>query len=183
MPGGLFLIAWGLAWSLLAITVIIPHFNAHHRYFYWSLGGVVGSGAPFSALGLVRQTFYAWPVKLQTVVLLLLPTAFIALASPVALVALPSLALRFVTTDSSYWGTLWHYNATVMPVLFIAAADALARWRARRTAGDAPPEPVPGLRCRPGSGRGPSFVPPLSCRTHAGGGRGCAPRPRATAPR
>ena len=130
VPAGFFLVVWGLAWSLLAITVIIPHFNAHHRYFYWSDGGVVGSGAPFSATGLVRQTFYAWPVKLQTVVMLLLPTAFIALGSPVVLVAVPSLALRFLTTNSSYWGTLWHYNATVMPVLFIAAVDALARWRA-----------------------------------------------------
>ncbi len=130
VPAGLFLIVWGLAWSFLAITVIIPHFNAQHRYFYWTDGGVVGSGTPFSVTGLARQTFYAWPVKLQTVVMLLLPTAFIALGSPVALVALPSLALRFISTNSSYWGTLWHYNATVMPVLFIAAVDALARWRA-----------------------------------------------------
>jgi uncharacterized membrane protein len=128
--GGPFLVVWGLAWSVLAITVIIPHFNADHRYFYWTDGGVVGSGTPFSATGLVRQILYAWPVKLQTVVVLLLPTAFVAVGSPVALVALPSIALRFISTDSSYWGTLWHYNATVMPVLFIAAVDALARWRA-----------------------------------------------------
>ena len=145
VPGGLFLIVWGLGWSLLAITVIIPHFNAHHRYFYWSDGGVVGSGTPFSAAGLARQAFYAWPVKLQTVVMLLLPTVFIALGSPVALVAVPSLALRFISTNSSYWGTLWHYNATVMPVLFIAAIDTLARWRALPvTEPDAGPLPERG---------------------------------------
>jgi uncharacterized membrane protein len=129
VPGGAFLAVWGLAWSLLAITVIIPHFNADHHYYYWNDGGVVGSGTPFSATGLVRQTFHAWPVKLQTVVMLLLPTAFAALGSPVALVALPSIALRFISTNSSYWDTLWHYNATVMPILFIAAIAALARWR------------------------------------------------------
>src|SRR5262249_58977506 len=56
-------------------------------------------------------------------------TVFIALGSPVALIALPSIALRFLSTNSAYWGTLWHYNATVMPVLFIAAAEAMARWR------------------------------------------------------
>ncbi len=128
--GGAFLVAWGLAWSLLAIAVIIPHFNAAHRYLYWSDGGVVGSGMPFSVTGLIGQTLHAWPVKLQTVVLLLLPTAFIALGSPLALVAVPSLALRFISTNSAYWGTLWHYNATVMPVLFIAAVEAMARWRA-----------------------------------------------------
>jgi uncharacterized membrane protein len=128
--GGVFLTLWGLAWSLLAITVIIPHFNADNHYLYWSNGGVVGSGVPFSATGLLGQTFHAWPVKLEAVVLLLLPTVFIALGSPVALIALPSIALRFLSTNSAYWGTLWHYNATVMPVLFIAAAEAMARWRA-----------------------------------------------------
>ena len=136
--GGLFLVAWGLGWSLLAITVIIPHFNAAHRYIYWGLGGVVGPGSPFSATGLVTQTFHAWPVKLNTVVMLLLPTAFIALGSPVALTVLPSLALRFLATNSYYWDTSWHYNATAMPILFIAAAEVIARWRAvesRPTAG------------------------------------------------
>ena len=61
--------------------------------------------------------------------LLLLPTAFAALGSPVALIALPSLALRFMSTNTAYWGTGWHYNATIMPILFIAAAEAIGRWR------------------------------------------------------
>ncbi len=150
VPGGIFLVVWGLAWSLLAITVIIPHFNAEHRYLYWSDGGVVGSGAPFSVAGLVGQLFHAWPTKLQTVVLLLLPTAFVALGSPVALVALPSLALRFVSTNSAFWGTSWHYNATVMPVLFIAAVEAMARWRAL-------PDPAGGAGMRSLSARTASF--------------------------
>jgi uncharacterized membrane protein len=129
--GGMFLIVWGMAWSLLAITVIIPHFNAAHHYMYWNLGGVAGSGStPLSATGLVAQAFHAWPVKLQTVVVLLLPTALIALGSPVALLVLPSLALRFTVTHSSYWGTRWHYNATLMPILFIAAIEVIVRWRA-----------------------------------------------------
>ena len=131
VPGGLFLAAWGLGWSLLAITVIIPHFNTDHHYIYWDLGGVVGSGtgSSFSATGLVTQTLHSWPVKLGTVVMLLLPTAFIALGSPVALTVLPSLGLRFLATNSFYWGTMWHYNATAMPILFIAAAEVMARWR------------------------------------------------------
>ena len=127
--GGVFLAVWGLAWSLLAITVIIPHFNAAHHYIYWSIGGVVGSGSPFSATGLVSQAFHAWPVKLGTVVMLLLPTAFIALGSPVALAVLPALGLRFLATSSFYWETSWHYNATAMPILFIAAVEVMARWR------------------------------------------------------
>jgi uncharacterized membrane protein len=110
--------------------VIIPHFNPQHVYYYWSKGGVVGGGPAFSPSALISQTAYAWPVKLQTSVLLLLPTAFVALGSPLALVTLPSIALRFMSTDSSYWGTQWHYNATVMPILFIAAIEVMGRWRA-----------------------------------------------------
>ena len=127
---GTLLFGWGLTWSVLAITVIIPHFNPLHEYYYWKDGGVVGANHGLSAGALVVQTASGWPVKLQTVVLLLLPTAFAALGSPIALIALPSLALRFVSTNSAYWGTEFHYNATLTPILFIAAIEALARWRA-----------------------------------------------------
>ena len=127
---GQFLLIWGFGWSFLAIGVIIPHFNPAHVYSYWIDGGVLAPGAHLSVTGLIAQLFHAWPDKLQTVVMLLLPTAFIALRSPLALIAVPSLLLRFMSTDSSYWGTFWHYNATVMPVMFVAAVDALARIRA-----------------------------------------------------
>jgi uncharacterized membrane protein len=163
--GGLFLMAWGLFWSLLAITVIIPHFNPLHEYYYWKNGGVVGGNQSFSLGGLIGQTASGWPTKLTTVVLLLLPTAFAALGSPVALLTLPSLALRFMSTNTAYWGTEWHYNATLMPILFIAAAEAIGRMRADDLA------PADGLDARlldgrltgaalTGAGRGRRGSPP-----------------------
>jgi uncharacterized membrane protein len=127
--GGLFLVAWGLFWSTFAITVIIPHFNPLHEYYFWGNGGVVGGGKKFSVGALLVQAGGGWPTKAQTIVLLLLPTAFAALGSPVALLTVPSLALRFISTNSAFWGTGFHYNATVMPILFIAAADGIRRWR------------------------------------------------------
>jgi uncharacterized membrane protein len=111
----------------VAIGVIIPHFNPAHVYQYWSDGGVLAPGGHPSVFGLARQLLHAWPDKLQTLVMLLLPTAFIALRSPLVLLAAPSLLLRFIATNSSFWGTYWHYSATVMPIIFIAAIDALAR--------------------------------------------------------
>jgi uncharacterized membrane protein len=134
---GEFLLVWGLAWSVLAITVIIPHFNADHVYTYWNLGGALAPGHHASVPTLLRQFWYAWPVKLETIVLLLLPTAFLAVRSPLALIAVPSLALRFESSNSAYWGTAWHYNATVMPILFIAAIAGLASIRAARQAEEA----------------------------------------------
>jgi hypothetical protein len=33
-----------------------------------------------------------------------------------------------MSVNPAYWGTSWHYSATLMPVLFIAAVDAIGRW-------------------------------------------------------
>ena len=132
---GLVLAAWGLAWSLVAITVLIPHFSPTHTYLYWSLGGnLSGSGHRASLAGLLHQVFASSDVKLPTLVMILLPTAFLALRSPIVLAVLPSLALRFIATNSAYWSTQWHYNATVMPIVFLAAIDGMSRIRAARAA-------------------------------------------------
>jgi uncharacterized membrane protein len=143
--GGL-LVVWGLAWSVLAITVIIPHFNPAHAYPYWHDGGVIRlHGAHYPAGQLLAQILRSGTRKLQTTALVLLPVAFLALRSPLALAAVPSLALRFLATNRNYWGTEWHYSATVMPVVFLAAVDALARIRARAAArsGVTQARPVP----------------------------------------
>ena len=137
--GGVFLIGWGLFWSMFAITVIIPHFNPHHVYPYWAQAGGGPAGKPESAGALFASIDTAWPTKLATVVMLLLPTAFAALGSPVALLAIPSLVLRFISTAWAYWGTEWHYDAPLMPILFIAAAEAIGRWRRAM-----PPRPASG---------------------------------------
>jgi uncharacterized membrane protein len=134
--GGILLAVWGLAWSALAIAVIIPHFNPGHHYPYWDNGGVVAPGGHLSLSGVAHQFAAAGTEKLWTVYLILLPVAFLALRSPFALIAVPSLVLRFVSTNSYYWGDGWHYNATVMPIVFLAAIDGMARFRAasaRRT--------------------------------------------------
>jgi uncharacterized membrane protein len=134
---GAFLVLWGIAWSVIAIAWIIPHFNAAHTYAYWSLdGGAFGLGGHSSAGAIFAQFFADWPGKLGTTIFLLLPVAFLPLWSPVALIAVPSLALRFISADPVYWGTGWHYNATVMPILFLAAIDGLRRLRSAPTAAD-----------------------------------------------
>jgi len=139
--GGLILICWGILWSALAIIVIIPHFNAAHQYPYWTDGGALRPGGHGAGLGTVASQLGAsWLAKLRTTLLILLPVGFLALGSPLGLVALPSLLLRFVSTNSSYLGDGFHYNATVMPIIFLAAVDTLARFRARRqVAGEAGP--------------------------------------------
>ncbi|MET9073826.1 DUF2079 domain-containing protein [Streptomyces sp. NPDC004232] len=117
---GVLLAAWGAGWSLLATYVLIPAANPHHTYEYWKDGphhlDVLTSG---------------WETKGPMLVLLLLPTAALALRSPLALAAVPAVALRLVSSNPAYWGTDWHYNAALMPILFVAAIDGLNRLRAR----------------------------------------------------
>jgi len=127
---GVFLAGWGLAWSVLAIAVIVPHFNPAHHYPYWNDGGVIAPGGHLSLAGVWHQLAHAGTEKLWTTYLILLPVAFLALRSPLVLVAVPSLALRFLSTNSYFWGDGWHYNATVMPIVFLAAIDGMARFRA-----------------------------------------------------
>lgn len=132
---GLFLAIWGAACSLLAILVIIPHFNAQHRYAYWSQAGPLDPlSGHFAASQVWAQLSAGLSTKIPTLALILLPVVFIAMRSPVVLAALPSLALRFIDSSPSYWGTNWHYNATVMPIVFVAAIDAMAMLRAARSA-------------------------------------------------
>jgi uncharacterized membrane protein len=130
---GLLLSGWGLFWSLLALAVIIPHFSPQHSYQYWTDAGAFNpTGGHFSVSGLWSTISDGASTKLPTLAMILLPTAFIALRSPVVLAALPGLLERAVDTNSAYWGTAWHYNATVMPILFVAAIDAMARIRAQQ---------------------------------------------------
>jgi predicted membrane protein DUF2079 len=60
----------------------------------------------------------------------------------------PSLALRFVSTNTYFWGTGYHYSATVMPIVFAAAIDGMARLAGasgREAARGAAGEALPGL--------------------------------------
>ncbi len=105
----------GPAATALAVLVVLPHFNPSGAYPY--LSGA-GSGAPGGL-----------ETKAGTLLLLLLPTLFGALRSPLLLLALPTLAWRFTSANSFYWGTEYHYSAALMPVVFFALIDARDRGR------------------------------------------------------
>ncbi|HEV2636197.1 MAG TPA: DUF2079 domain-containing protein [Actinocrinis sp.] len=134
---GVILAATGTAATLLCVFVILPHFNPDHVYQYWSLVNTNGAQGPQGmALGPMTGHFFAdFGTKFQLIFLLVVCTAALAMRSPVALTAVLGLVFRFVSTTPAYWGTMYHYNAPVMPILFVAAADAMIRAR------NAPPLP------------------------------------------
>jgi uncharacterized membrane protein len=134
VKAGFFLVLWGLAWTVVSIEVIIPFFNPWHQYDYWAQGGILGNSSSNSAIALLDQITQDYPRKLGTVALTLVPVVFLALRSPLSLVAVPSIVLRFINTDPNYWGPYYHYSAPLMPIVFIAAIDGLARIQAARPA-------------------------------------------------
>ena len=121
-PIGLWLVVWGLVWFALATLVVLPLLNPNGA---WAYGGSVGP----SNLATLFD-----PEKGHTLLLLVAITAALVLRSPVALVLLPTLAWRFVSTNHGYWGPTWHYSAVLIPVAFCALLDAvrLARQSQRR---------------------------------------------------
>ncbi|WP_050514676.1 DUF2079 domain-containing protein [Streptomyces rimosus] len=118
---GAAVVAFGVLSGLLIVFILIPAFNpdGHYAYLHTATGA---TGDPLTRL--------FWPPqKLLTVLALLAPTAFLALRSPLVLLALPTLAWRFWSTTPAYWGLDYHYSAVLMPVVFLAFADALGKLR------------------------------------------------------
>ncbi|MFJ2745015.1 DUF2079 domain-containing protein [Streptomyces sp. NPDC087440] len=121
----------GPAAAAFAVLLVLPHFNPVGDYTYLSSMG--GGTAPGDAdLGAPTGL----DTKATTLLVLLLPTLFLALRSPMILLVLPTLAWRFMSSNPSYWGTDYHYSTVLMPIVFFALIDAL----------DRRPRPVPHLR-------------------------------------
>ncbi|WP_082043165.1 DUF2079 domain-containing protein [Rhodococcus sp. MEB064] len=121
---GLATAAWGAAWTVLAVGVIIPMLSADDEYGQGSKLPPLGEGIADTTHGLVSGDSRA-----ATVLLLLAITGFAALRSPLTLVAVPTVAWRFLSDNTNFWKPIFHYNALLMPILFAALIDALVRGR------------------------------------------------------
>jgi uncharacterized membrane protein len=129
--------ALGLAWSVIAIAVVIPHFHAGGESDFYGRYSEVGG----SAAGIVKTTFThpgriahaAFTLRhLHYVIDLVAPLAGLCVLAPLALVAaLPELALNLLSATSTQTSIHFHYTAGLIPPLFVAAilgARRLARW-------------------------------------------------------
>jgi uncharacterized membrane protein len=127
------LAAAGLLGSALEMLVILPSINSGGSFDYWneiSSGGTVAVPGHHLSLLATGLHFFWPPTKYLTVLMLLAPTGFLALRSPLALLLLPTLGWRFVSANPSYFGTSEHYSAVLMPIVFAAAIEAMDRERA-----------------------------------------------------
>ncbi len=106
----------------LIMLVIIPALNIYGQNAYLT------SVNP-SKLDPIARLFDPMGVKGFTLLMLLLPTAFLALRSPLLMLVVPTLLWRFWSTTYNYWGPHFHYDAVLMPIIFVSFIDALTRLR------------------------------------------------------
>ncbi|MFF9157776.1 DUF2079 domain-containing protein [Streptomyces sp. NPDC014846] len=128
----------GLVGSAVALFVVLPAFSPSGSFAYWSLvqgpGAGGGPGAAASGGGGLLDLLHQGTIglvtpqaKVTTFALLLAPTLFLALRSPLLWIALPTLVWRFASSNQLHWGTSFHYSLVLMPVVFAAYVDALVR--------------------------------------------------------
>lgn len=128
-------IAGGLAWFLVITKVVMPRLAGGREFAYWSYTQL-GSDA-VDAVG--RTAVRPW--KLVTVALdhvqkrntagLLFGTFALLpfLSLPALILCVPLVAERLLSTIPAYWGTGFHYSATISPVLALGAIDGLSKLR------------------------------------------------------
>lgn len=118
-PRALWLSVWGLGWFLIATLIVLPALNPNGAWAY------AGNASPVELLANL-DTLFA-PEKGYTLALLFVTTAGFMLRSPLALILVPTLAWRFLSTNSGYWGPTWHYSAVLMPIVFAVVLDGMQR--------------------------------------------------------
>ena len=136
-PVGYAIALAGVACSVIAITVIVPHFapggGSPFQDRYAAVGGSP-SGIVKTALTHPATTLQALTEArdLQYVFHLLVPLAFLSLLSPgIALTALPEVALNLLSDVSTQTSIHFHYTAAAIPGLVVSAIFATARLRDR----------------------------------------------------
>ena len=130
LGGGLFIC--GLALFILAITVIIPHFNTGGSYAYYERYAYLGDSIPAILRTIVTRPFYVLgyiltPEKIWFMIGLFLPVAFLSWRSPALLVpALPIFAINLLSTYRDMYQLGTRYPASIVPFVFMTAILGLA---------------------------------------------------------
>jgi uncharacterized membrane protein len=138
---GLISMGAGVVWFFAAIKVFLPFFigptamranrvGSYYRYWSYNQFGT----NPWSAFKtiardplLVIRTLFSPGTKLYTYWYIFHPFLFLAFFSPLFILAIPLIAERFLSENSQFWGTDFHYSATLAVVVVMASVDSLAR--------------------------------------------------------
>ncbi|MEV5569043.1 DUF2079 domain-containing protein [Spirillospora sp. NPDC052269] len=131
-PLGAALVVLGTVTTAVASRVLIPAFGGNGNYYfaYTDFGHDMKSAAlyvlthPWDAVTALGTP----PVKLGTMLLLVLPLLALPLVSPLTLVVVPPLLERMLSGKfDNWWAPHYHYNAFLIAVLVLAGVDGATR--------------------------------------------------------
>ena len=127
---GISVMAVSVAWFFTAIKFIIPYLGKN-SYAYWSYTALGDEPVSAAKQILTRpiRSFSIWfePPKGKTLAKTFASWAFLPLLSPLIIIALPSIAERFWSNNSNYWGIGFQYSLVLSTVLVFATADTIYR--------------------------------------------------------
>ncbi|KJK59311.1 hypothetical protein UK12_04575 [Saccharothrix sp. ST-888] len=126
---GLVVALFGVAATVLEMTVLLPLANPHGAFDYWHQLPGTADSAPSSdgsVPGLPLRLVWP-PVKWLLFAMLAAPTAAAGLRSPLVLLCAPTLAWRLLADNVHYWQPSYHYSAVLMPILFAGLVEVLGR--------------------------------------------------------
>jgi uncharacterized membrane protein len=160
---GLGVAVLGVAWSAIAIGVVIPHYHATGESDFYgrysevggSVGGIVKT--VFTDPARIAEHAFSWR-DVRYLLQLVLPLAALSLLAPLVLIAaLPELAINLLSATPTQTSIHFHYTAGLIPPLVIAAifgAKRLGRWGVivvlAALIGNFLLGPIPGWRHVPG---------------------------------
>jgi hypothetical protein len=128
---GLVVTAICVTWFAFVVDVVIPEISGR-RYHYWDYPGL-GRNWTAAAITLLERPYRALTLafdrtaKVTTLLATFGAWLFLPLASPLLLVALPTLFERFWAKNPTFWSTGYQYSLPVSPVLAFAAIDGARR--------------------------------------------------------
>ncbi len=134
---GAILAGASLAWVVLCMAVIIPHFNRGEGSAFTSRYTHLGEGAGGIVGGIVTRPWEVLetvtsPGRLAYLAALLVPLLFLPLAAPLlALGALPELGINLLAEWYPQYSFRYHYVAVIVPFFVAASILGLANVRRR----------------------------------------------------
>ncbi|MFL5946729.1 MAG: DUF2079 domain-containing protein [Gaiellaceae bacterium] len=136
---GAAIVALGIAWSAIAIGIVIPHYHATGESDFYGRYSEVGGSAP----GIVKTTLTdpgrifdaAFSTRdLRYLLELVAPLAALCLLAPLVLIAaLPELAINLLSATPTQTSIHFHYTAGLIPPLVVAAVLGAKRLNRRTT--------------------------------------------------
>lgn len=141
-PVGLAWAAIGVAWSLLALFVVIPAMRGAEsdtlaRYAWLGSGPADILAGALQHPGRIASHLLGEPRRIWMLVKFLLPVGFLPLLSPAILLILPTLAINWLAGNLYQASIYFHYATLMIPLVFAAAVYGMERIARRGRLGQA----------------------------------------------